>query len=275
MIKKDIKNQIKTYLIVCLALVIAGGFVVAANYTSEQNINVEGDYNYYGSNPEEFVEEAMGSGGPSLRVPWDFKEGIEVDGKYIVDGNRIDYYNISVDGQTDNRATTTADDSGTGISANGFAAITVAYWTNPDPDNDMIIEDLRIDVFETFSFAGSFSVASTTSGGSLIAYPYQQWRNATSGALTIIASTTVATTKDSKKTGFIGIENYPGTVFNNYETGSAGDKDATTTSFILGPGESTVVSWHPYGATSTRSFTEEGAFTGDFRLLGKAFMRKK
>ena len=251
------------------AILLVGGLVLAFPDGVQKTFNIAGDYI---EAPANIVEETFGG---IVHEAEDFTEGFKIDDNWVYDGDGNKYYNISVNCSTDNRATTTADDAGTGISTAGFAAMTICYWQNPLENYDLVVEDLYLDVFETFSIASTMSVASTTSGGTMAQYPYQQWRNATSGTLTLIASTTVATTKDSEATGFIGIENYPGTVIDLF----GGKADATnafvtSTAFVLDADDYVVVSWHPYGATSTRSFDALGGFTGDVWLHGKAYLRE-
>lgn len=193
-----------------------------------------------------------------------FWEGFEVDGETVIDGDGVEYYNISVNCETDNRSTTTAD----GIDGDGFATITGCYWENPNPDDDLVIEDLRFDVIETFSIAGTWQAGTTTSLSTQTAYPYNIW-TAPDGTATlatstpgVIASTTVSTTFESEANGMIGVDTEPG-----------GAIIADADEFILQGGSFIVAGWTPYEATSTRSFEVGGGFTGDVIMSGKAYKR--
>lgn len=262
MTKNKISERLKglTVGLVCSVLLV-GGIVLANTYYADM-VNV-----YQNEESEENF------GGVTFEKE-DFTEGFDVNSVPIYDTYGNEYYNIDVTCSTDDRATTTAEDGGTGISTGGYAAETICYWQNPISDKDLVVEDLYLDVTETFSAASTMSVATTTSGGTMPTYPFNQWRTATSGTLTVIASTTVATTKDSQLTGFIGIENYPGTVIDLF----GGKADATnafvtSTKFILDADDFIVVSWHPFGFASTGALTIAGAQTGNVILKGKAYVR--
>ena len=194
----------------------------------------------------------------------DFTEGFKVDGKQMYDTYGNKYYNINVNCETDNRATTTAD----AIDGTGLATMTICYWQNPLVDKDLVIEDLRLDVIETFSFASTLQTGTTTSLSTQAVYPYNVW-TAPDGTATlatstpsVIASTTVSTSFDSAIHGMIGIDTEPG-----------GAIIADADEFVLDGDAFIIVGWTPYAATSTASFDVAGAFTGDVVMTGKAYVR--
>ena len=261
--KNKISERFKglTVGLVCSVLLV-GGIVLASTYYAD-TVNV-----YQNGESEENL------GGITFEVE-DFVEGFKVNSEWVRDTDNLGYYNISVAGNFDNSATTTGE-------TGEWGTTTFAFWQNPNSEKDVIVEDLYLDVTEAFYFnADGLKCSTTTSKGSMPYYPNNVWTASstdTSSGLTIIASTTIGTTFNSKNIsdGFIGVNSHPGTAF---PTVSGEGHASSTDKFVLGGDEFIVCTWNlDANATSTAStipVSEGGGFTGAIKLKGKAFLREE
>lgn len=79
-----------------MAVLLVGGYAIA-----DVIVNI-----YENGNGEQVAveDEMLGGGGPSLRVPWDFKEGIQVDGTEVINtsGQYTGGINTSLDASISN-----------------------------------------------------------------------------------------------------------------------------------------------------------------------------
>jgi hypothetical protein len=202
---KKTKEQLKSFLIICLGLVVLTGIAVAADYGKP--INVAGDYNYYASGDEFSGDEGMlGGGGPSLRVAWDFREGIEVDGTEVI--NTSGQYTGGI--LTDLAATFTGDiSSNDDFSSTGTttipwldaSSVTALSWTGGTTTGettltvvasvindgaDLLCTDTWVDLSTTRGvFSGNITVGTTTATGDV------SYTNTSTDSL--IASTEITT----------------------------------------------------------------------------------
>jgi len=241
-----VKNNGVFYVVIALIAILAVGTGIYA-YSVSNNVNVEGDYNYYESEAQ------------SVEAP-DIEFGAFPGGDIYQDVIfHQQMLGIGVNQPIGVPPTSTSNVAEEDATRDLRAS--VAYWTNTT-GKTLICDNVRLPILTgTGTWTFSYGVGTTTKISSS-----PSWTNTTTE--TLIASTTAANTFDVDANLFNDMTNW-GNPGSYYTVGS--DGAPTTTEFNLTNGTSIVAWFKTIDATSTDSFVKGSGHNLTGSLLANCY----